>query len=75
MDLGANYLFLKSNLLNAQAQVVDAIGFIRLAVWSADLLDETAQTVTEIRRSALQHILLHSHGAFWIKHSGRRKSC
>lgn len=53
-----------SNLLNAQAQVVDAVGFIRIAVRPADLLDETTQTVTEICRSALQHILLHSHGAF-----------
>lgn len=64
-----------SNLLNAQAQVVDAVGFIRLAVRPADLLDETTQTKTEICRSALQQIHLHSHGALWIRHSGRRKSC
>lgn len=42
-----------SNLLNAQAQVVDAIRLINLAVRPADLLDETAQTVTEFCRAAL----------------------
>lgn len=48
----------KSNLLDAEAEVEEAVGGVRLSVGSFQLSDEATEAVAQLSSGALKNILL-----------------
>ncbi len=54
-----------SRLLNAEAEVEQAIWGVRLSVGSFHLSDETTESITQLSSGAPKNILLQLHGTSW----------
>lgn len=54
-----------SHLLDAEAEVEQAVRGIGLPVWPLDLIDEAAESVAQLSRGALEDVLIQHHRTGW----------
>ena len=57
-----------SCLLDAEAEVEDAVRWVLLSVWSFHLRDEAAESVAQLGGGASEEILLQLDGPSWDRH-------
>lgn len=60
-------------LLNAEAEVEEAVGGVRLSIGSFHLTDERTKTVAQLSRGAAENILLQLYGASWNQDIGSQQ--